>query len=400
MNNYIRQEGESYDDFFVRVGNAAANREITWNTATDILNRDTGHNYNEATYRKRHTNFSDGMRYQQALAEKAMPNDVVTSIRNERALLEMEKIKWRDERNEVSRLNREMARTSSLKELIERCVKSYDPMIPNTADVNVDNGNAAAEHNEVIVHLTDLHVGIEVCSVFNYYDKDVAYRRLAKYLLRIKDIVQRHGSSAIRLVLGGDIISGIIHTNIRLENNENVVKQTMDAAEMCSWFASELAALVPAVYVYSTAGNHGRVFQNKEHNEHGENFDNFIPFYMKARLQNFSNVMVVDDNIDDSIASFVCCDCNVVAVHGDKDSRESVVQRMTMLLGYKPDLVLMGHRHTNGMTTVYDTKVIESGCLSGPDGYCMDKRLRNKPEQTVVVFNRDGVECLYDIRFD
>lgn len=66
----------------------------------------------------------------------------------------------------------------------------------------------------------------------------------------------------------------------------------------------------------------------------------------------------------------------------------------------KPDIVLMGHRHTNGLTTVYDTKVYESGCVDGPDNYCMDKRLKNKPEQTVLVVNDLGLDCAYDVKLD
>ena len=69
------------------------------------------------------------------------------------------------------------------------------------------------------------------------------------------------------------------------------------------------------------------------------------------------------------------------------------------MFGMRPDLVYLGHRHTNAMTTVYDTKVIQSGCMSGSDNYCMDKRLKNKPEQTISVVTENGLECLYDMKF-
>ena len=77
-----------------------------------------------------------------------------------------------------------------------------------------------------------------------------------------------------------------------------------------------------------------------------------------------------------------------------------LVQKFTMLFDVKPDLVYLGHRHTNAMETVYDTKVIQSGCLSGTDNYALSKRLRNKPEQTISVITENGLECLYDIKFD
>lgn len=47
-----------------------------------------------------------------------------------------------------------------------------------------------------------------------------------------------------------------------------------------------------------------------------------------------------------------------------------------------------------------NTKIIESGCVSGPDNYCLDMRLRNKPEQMVIEVNKNGVECVYDVKLD
>ena len=90
----------------------------------------------------------------------------------------------------------------------------------------------------------------------------------------------------------------------------------------------------------------------------------------------------------------------VYAVHGDKDDPSNVVQRFTMVFGVKPDIVLMGHRHTNALTTVYDAKIIQSGCVSGSDNNCLDHRLKNRPEQTVSIVDKDGLVCMYDIKID
>ena len=54
----------------------------------------------------------------------------------------------------------------------------------------------------------------------------------------------------------------------------------------------------------------------------------------------------------------------------------------------------------NGLTTVYDTKVIESGCVSGEDQYATSIRKSNRPEQTVSVIGEKGLICLYDIQLD
>ena len=58
--------------------------------------------------------------------------------------------------------------------------------------------------------------------------------------------------------------------------------------------------------MYSTSGNHSRVFQDAKLNAKGENLDSLIPFYAKAKLSNFKNIIFVDNTIDESIVSFVC----------------------------------------------------------------------------------------------
>lgn len=49
------------------------------------------------------------------------------------------------------------------------------------------------------------------------------------------------------------------------------------------------------------------------------------------------------------------------------------------------------------MKTVYDTKVIQSGCVSGSDDYAVNIRKINNAEQTVSVITNDGLLCVYDI---
>ena len=139
---------------------------------------------------------------------------------------------------------------------------------------------------------------------------------------------------------------------------------------------------------------------NKEHSLRGENFDVLLPHYLKASLQNYQNISIEDNKKDCDVAIFDVHGSHVFGVHGDKDEPSNVVQRFTMIFGVKPDIVLMGHRHTNALTTVYDAKVIQSGCVSGSDNYCLDRRLKNRPEQTITVVGDEGLICIYDVKVD
>jgi hypothetical protein len=66
-----------------------------------------------------------------------------------------------------------------------------------------------------------------------------------------------------------------------------------------------------------------------------------------------------------------------------------------------PDVCYLGHRHTNGLTTVDGVKVIESGCVDGMDSYCIDERLTGTAEQTVTVVTESKmIKALCDIQID
>ena len=63
-------------------------------------------------------------------------------------------------------------------------------------------------------------------------------------------------------------------------------------------------------------------------------------------------------------------------------------------------MIFLGHRHTNGLTTIHGTKVIESGCVCGTDSYAAGLRKNDVPQQIVAVINTNGLECLYDIKLE
>lgn len=366
----------------------------TWQDVADLLNEQLGQEYTESKYRKQYQEMSKIVAIKDSTT--CSESELLEEIKEQRRLLEKAKIQMRDERNEVSRLYRENARRESFSDMIKRCIEGYEPA--GFTCFRFDSLNTST--TDMIVPISDLHFGVNINNMYNTYNRDVASDRLSRYLGKVLEIAKRHNAEDVNVVLLGDQISGLIHTSLRLENNENVIKQTMDAAELISNYIYTLSSHFKTVSVYSVSGNHSRLQPEKAINQKGEDLDKFIPFYVKAKLQNCSNVIVQDNTIDESVASFVCKNMLVYAVHGDRDSIGNVVQKLTMMTGAKPDIVYMGHLHTNQYMTVYDTKVIQSGCISGSDSYCMDNRLRSKPEQAVSVIGDNGLECVYDVTLE
>lgn len=305
-----------------------------------------------------------------------------------------EKIKLSDARVEYNRLIRQEARKESYADMVKRIIcENVEPMnIP----VHYTLFNSSTD---LLVHLTDIHTGIEIHNWKNDFDEDILKKRIEKFTSDILDIRGMHQSENCYLVIG-EILSGIIHNNLRLQNNMDLMGQFKYVSELISAMISRMANHFNHIYVYTTPGNHSRISPKKEDALDGENMDILLPFYLKARIQNIKNITICDNTIEPEIAMFNIRGNNVFAAHGHKDSPSNVVQNFTMMFNIKPDIVLLGHRHTNGLTTVYDTKVIESGCCSGSDNYAVSIRKINKPEQTVSVIGNNGLICLYDIQLD
>lgn len=308
--------------------------------------------------------------------------------------LRKERIKLSDARVEYNRLIRQEARKESYADMVQQIIsKEVKPI-----ELRVNNVRKISD-NDLLVHLTDIHTGIEIHNWKNNFNETILKRRLEKFVNEIIHIQQINNSQNAYIVIG-EILSGIIHNNLRLQNNLNLIEQFKYVSELISEFLVKLAPHFSNVTVFITPGNHSRISPKKEDSLDGENMDYLLPFYLKARLQNIENIFIADNNVDPEIAMFTVRGQNVFAAHGHKDSSSNVVQNLTLLFGAKPNIVLLGHRHTNGLTTVYDTKVIESGCCSGTDDYAMSIRKSNRPEQTVSVINKDGLFCLYDIQLD
>lgn len=392
MKRYPRYQNESEDAYKYRI--CAMKEKIgTWNEVAQVINQELNHDFDESAYRKTWTAFTRLAQQSEVNIQDA--DEILQDIKRQRRELEREKVKMRDERNEVSRLYREWARTESMWELIKRKVEAFEPTVPE-----LEFERITSEDSDMIVLLTDLHIGIEINNKFNLYNEKVLKERLCVYLQKIYRAALMHQCERCHVVIGGDCVSGIIHSSIRLENNENVVDQTMLAAEYISEFLRNVAQWFDYVEVYNVAGNHSRVFANKNDAAKGENLDRMIPFYAKARLQNNTNVHFNENTIDESIGSFDCQGNLVYFVHGDKDSLGNMVQRLTAFTGQMPDLILSGHRHTNGLVTEYGVKVVQSGSVSGMDNFCVDHRMRSGAEQAILIVNKDGLDCMYDVDLD
>ena len=220
-----------------------------------------------------------------------------------------------------------------------------------------------------------------------------------KYANTIVKIGKTNGAEECYVSLMGDLISGVIHTTIRVENRENLIEQIVGVSELISMFLKRLAGHFKHVYVNSVDGNHSRVETSAGDALRAEKLDALIPWYCKTKLQNLDNVYFCDNDVDSSIGDFSIFGKTYVCVHGDMDADlKTSATRIETILGSKIDYILAGHMHVADMR-IENTGFIRNGSVCGSgDEYTIKKRLFGPPVQVCMIVSEAGVESVHPVK--
>lgn len=379
-------ENESDAQFIWRVCQAkdTGTLDTDWYGVAEILNKELGQNYSEAAYRKP---YQQTKRFQEA---GVFGTDGVEQRRE----LERLKIQLRDERREWQKQNYSAARVAETMDIVESALSEIGKVnFPNVQTTISDSDN------EMIVCLSDLHLGLSFDSTFGKYNSDIAKQRIGMYLNKVETAIKVHGIRKIHVCLLGDIISGQIHKTIAIANKENVIQQIKLATELISEFCHRLSKQVESVLLYSVVGNHSRI-DKKEDALHDERLDDIIPWAVSMSLSSVENFHYFKHrNLDSGIVDVNVCGKSYILVHGDFDQMsKSGVSDLCMFLGFIPEAIVRGHMHSPAMNEFSGVKMIQSGSLSGSgDDYTIEKRLSGKPSQTILICNKSGIDCIYNV---
>ena len=317
-------------------------------------------------------------------------------LRIEKQEIQKEKRKLYDERLDINRRLREQSRLETTIEKLEEMLSDISNKRYISHSPTVTNGE-----NDMIVCLSDLHIGASYYNFDGYYDSEIAKERLQQYLDEIIQIKETHNAENCVVTLLGDLISGSIHKTISVTNKENVIEQVKLACEYISDFIYELGKHFNNVTVKSVSGNHSRI-EEKQDALLGERLDTLIIWFIKSMLKNSNNIVVDDEDVDDTLSTFFVRDKLYFAVHGDFDSTtDSAIGKLALWAKMTPYCVLCGHKHYAAMNDVSGIKIIQSGSLCGSgDEFTRQKRLTGKPSQTVLVVNDKGIKCCYPVELD
>lgn len=398
-----RLENENEEQYIWRVAQAKDNGliDMKWDELGEIINQelygDNEDDYRHSdVYRKPYTHAKKF--YEAGVFSKFDEDEYTEKLGDQKRELEKAKVAFRDERNSWNKQNRIEARVEETLDNLERELQTIgQSTFKVDNNIGIDGGD-----NSLIVMLSDLHTGQTFNSPFGLYNTDVLKDRLNQLLNKTITIGRRHGSVMVNVVLLGDQISGNIHNTIQVSNRENVIEQIKIASEVITWFCVELSKVFGFVNVYECAGNHSRLISNKEMAIHDERLDNLITWIIKQMTAHIDTIKVHDNDaakIDSGISMFELYGKEYVAVHGDYDVlNKTGVGNLSMMLGKIPYAIMNGHNHFPSNADINGVKVIQGGSMAGAgDSYTVEKRLTGKPNQTVLVCDENGVECIYNV---
>lgn len=399
MNDFKKLENENFHQYIWRIDELVQSGKYkNWKEIVSFVNRelfedDESQYRDESAYRK-------AVKYARDFYEAGVfgesEDEYYEKLQSEKRELERAKVKFRDERNAWQKQNYIDARVEEKLDLLEDKLLSQGKINFDTHD----NVNISSD-NDILIILSDFHIGQCFRSMWGEYNSDIAKKRLGKLLREVIEIQKMHKSENCYVSLQGDMISGNIHKTIQVTNRENVIEQIKIASELISSFCYELTKIFNKVFMSSVVGNHSRM-DRKDDALHDERLDDVISWGIELSLKHVDNFYILNKKLDNGIAQINIRDKVYIMVHGDYDRyNNSGVSNLCMHLGFIPYAITFGHMHTCAVDECNGVKMIRGGSLAGSgDNYTIEKRLSGKPSQMICVCNNKGVACYYPIELD
>ena len=371
----VKDENESLDEYIQRLVENKDLYELKWYEIADLINKYSEKKLSPDAYRKR---------------VKVHKSEGITKKEDEESHLEelqKLKVKISDERIQNRAYIRKIAREETYKEIAEDTVDALARIKPFQSPNKILNTNS---QKDGIIILSDWHYGIEVENVVNTYNPTIFEKRLQTVLNETYKYAVENSLTHINVVDLGDLISGLIHTTIRLSNRIDVISQIMAVSEYLASFLFELSKYFSVDY-YGCIDNHSRLSPNKEESLSMESLTRITPWFLMQRLKDNPNVTINRNTVGSDIITFSSCGHNIAGVHGDKDTPEKIIENLTLFTKTNYELILMAHKHHFRVDEKNGVLVMTNGSLMGTDDYAYNKRLSSNPSQTFIVVTPNNV---------
>ena len=384
-------DDDSQEEILYKIGTLKENGKLdwTWEDIRTYMNDACSVDRCESFWRKKYRQLVASTEHQVPLIyDTELDAKMKSNIRT----IAKEKLKLQAENKTMRKMLKNQATFESLISELTTKIETIEPLKHTLINVQSDNGK-----HVVYALLSDIHYGLSFTSFYGDYNPKIACERVLKYADEIIRIGKLNKASVCYVSIMGDMVSGIAHQTIRLENCENVIDQVLHVSELTAAFLAKLGNYFTNVYVNSVSGNHSRIDVSADNSLRAERLDNLVPWYSKARLSKYKNIEFEDNDIDPSMARFNILGHNYVSVHGDFDNTKDNISKIKEALGFKVDYFLAAHMHVAEMRMDHTGFIRNGAVVSGGDDYTSKKRLFAPAFQVCMICNESGVEAIYPV---
>ena len=393
--DFIRKEDEGIKEYKYRMYKNKDLYNLKNDEIGDIINKETGENYDESAHRKWAIPYIDGFDtgYEKGFsdASEGEIHEISAELDAKRDELYKQQVKTRDKLREMRADLRSEARLENLKDVFIECANIMSQQHPMRLDkTSVSPGNRVA-----VLGFSDWHVGEVIENFMNTYNINIFHKRIEKLTYDVIDYCKVMDVSVLKVLNLGDLISGGIHISTRVNNEENQIEQVFIVTEAISAMLLEFAKNIRSVEFYSVTDNHSRINPNKTEHIEKESFARFIPWYLEPRLKDVPNVKIIENRINDvieyDIGMFDIFHEKALFSHGHNDKLPSMVQNLTLMTRVFPVAIFTGHLHRNYEDEVHGIDLIMSPSGIGSGNYSNSIRKSSMPRQKLTIYeNNDG----------
>lgn len=381
---YLKRNEEGITSYWIRLYKNKQLYGLTFAECGQLMNEITGENWSEAKWRRPIEHYLEILSYLEEENPTGLTNDALIEIELAKEELEKEKIKHSDQKREYRNRLRSLARLEHLEDFLKREYEVYEPVKLETKMLKDKSDK------EMIVMLSDWHIGMQIDNQFNKFNIEVAKERIGKLRERMMEKVEQDDIDTVHIAQLGDLVNGSIHISTRIANEEDIIQQIIITANLLQEFVKPLIDKGIKVEYYNIIGNHGRVSPSKmETAGIDENFEKLLFTMMTTYYRDCDNFHAHDSK--DGLITAKIKNLDFCFAHGDFDKGTGIIAKLPQLFGYVFDYVLTGHLHRESIMDYGKTTHITNSALCGSDDYAMQLRLSSKPSQKILILDDTGV---------
>ena len=396
-----RFEYETDFEYYKRLGLLKLNREtdLEWDDLALLVQRDESGTH----YRKKMYGVKEAVEYYE---EKI--NDIVNSrleevedsrlkeIEEKIFTMEKEKIKLRDQRNDLNLIKRKIARMEHFEEIIRGEMDKLSKAKPLIIERELPINNSSVTGACVI---SDIHVGCDVDNVLDVYNPNICRLKMNYFIDKTIEYAKFHNVDKLFVLICGDEISGLIHEINRYSSRLDIVEQIAFVSELLSESIHKLSKSFKCE-VGMVQGNHSRIVADKSKSLTSESFTLLIKRFVKKKIEKNKNVSFIENkDRDEEQLLFKIRNHTVFMSHGNQDGDSKLDRTIEMFEEEKIDFIIRGHFHSPSQFEKNNTTIITNGCFAG-EQYSKNARLYSPSVQKFLIFDDDGLRCSYDINLD